>query len=198
MDLESKLAANNYREYYVDLEGEALSRNGKILNILLFIIETSENYIFDCSKLTIAEIKIVLCPIFESSSIAKYMFDWRSDVDGLYHQYNIKLAGVVDVQLYEVAFRKCNGWITRYYQGLFKTLLKYAKETGITTQELDIKKKFSDQFILKKYEINIDDEETLRNLSIDVIYLKRLHLFFNLALPIQKKLVMVNWITKLQ
>jgi hypothetical protein len=153
LDLESKLAANNYREYSVDLEGINLSRNGKILNIQLFIIETSEIVIFDCSKLSIAEIKRVLCPIFESSSIAKYMFDCRSDADGLYHQYNIKLAGVVDVQLYEVAFRKCDGLITRYYHGLFKTLLKYAKETGITTQELDIKKKFSNNFMLKKYEI---------------------------------------------
>ena len=142
------------------------------------MIETSENFIFDCLKLSIVEIKRVLDPIFGKSSIMKYMFDCRSDVDALYHQYNIKLAGVVDAKLYEVGFRKCNGLRTGFCYGLFKTLNENSTQIGITMQEMELKKKHSDQFTQNQYELNINDTDFLRYLSIDVIYLKRIYLIF--------------------
>jgi hypothetical protein len=177
--LERKFQTNNFNEYSVDLEGESLCRDGKILNIQIFVIETNEIIIFDCMKLSIIDIKQVLAPIFENCMIVKYMFDCRSDVDALYHQYNIKMQGIVDVQLFEIGFRKCNGCPqTKHYQGLFKTLNDYATKIGITTKELDIKKKQSQQFDQKNYDLNINDANTLSYLSIDVIYLKKLYLIF--------------------
>ena len=135
-NFETELSKNNFREYSVDLEGERLCRHGKILNIQLCIIETNDIVIFECLKLSIPEMKRVLDPIFDNASIVKYMFDCRSDVDALYHQYNIKLSGVVDIQLYEIAYRKCNGMGNlRFYNGLFKTLTNYAREIDISEKD---------------------------------------------------------------
>jgi exonuclease 3'-5' domain-containing protein 1 len=180
LNFEKKLLTNNFREYSVDLEGERLCRHGRILNIQLYIIETNEMFIFECLKLSIPEMKRVLDPIFDNASILKYMFDCRSDVDALYHQYNIKLSGVVDIQLYEIAYRKCNGMGTsRYYNGLFKTLTEYASSIDISEKDLQIKKKYSDQFCQKNYELNLNDIDVLKYLSIDVLYLKKLYVIFN-------------------
>jgi exonuclease 3'-5' domain-containing protein 1 len=179
-NFEKKLLTNNFREYSVDLEGERLCRHGRILNIQLYIIETNEIFIFECLKLSIPEMKRVLDPIFDNASIVKHMFDCRSDVDALYHQYNIKLSGVVDIQLYEIAYRKCNGMGTsRYYNGLFKTLTEYASSIDISEKDLQIKKKYSDRFCQKNYELNLNDIDVLRYLSIDVLYLKKLYVIFN-------------------
>jgi ribonuclease D len=180
LNFETKLSKNNFREYSVDLEGERLCRHGKILNIQLCIIETNDIVIFECLKLSIPEMKRVLDPIFDNASIVKYMFDCRSDVDALYHQYNIKLSGVVDIQLYEIAYRKCNGMgNSRYYNGLFKTLTIFSSEIDISQIDLQIKKKFSDKFCQKNYDLNLNDLDVLNYLSIDVLYLKKLYVIFN-------------------
>jgi ribonuclease D len=167
-------------EYSVDLEGKNLSRLGRILNIQLCIIETNEIIIFECSKLSIPEMRRVLDPIFGNASIVKYMFDCRSDVDALYHQYNIKLSAVVDIQLYEIAFRKCNGGTNlMFYNGLFRTLAENASVIGISKKKLQIKKKYSDQFRRENFDLNLNDLDVLKYLSIDVFYLKKLYDIFN-------------------
>ncbi len=167
-------------EFSVDLEGDNLCRNGKINYIQLYVIQTDQVFIFNCSCLEKSDVKSALGPLFEQKSISKYMFDCRSDVDALYHQYDIKLNGVVDVQLYEIGFRKCNGQQrTRFYHGLYKTLSEYGHQLSITRNQLAIKDRYSMQFKQKNFLLNVNDPDVLEYLRIDIIYLKKLYQIFN-------------------
>ena len=177
-DFESYINSG-YKEYAVDLEGDNLCRHGKINFIQICVVETSRIFIFDMSELSIADTHRALNPIFSDITVSKYMFDCRSDSDALYHQLNIKLVGVVDVQLYEIGFRKCKNFGTRFYKGLFKTLQEYSHEIGVTSNDLDIKKKYSDQFNEKNYKLDLNDRDVQRYLAIDVLFLKNLYTIFN-------------------
>lgn len=171
---------NYYDELSVDIEGDNLCRDGKIYTIQVYAPKSNKFFLFDCKKLTINDIQSSLNSLFSSHSVKKYFFDCRSDVDALYHQYNIQLNNVIDVQLYEVGFRKCSGISrTRFYSGLYKTLVTYSNEVGVTSSELEIKDKISNQFRSKIYDINLNDRDVLKYLAIDVIYLPKLYnLFF--------------------
>ena len=47
-----------------------------------------------------------LCSLLVNKSIAKLMFDCREDADALYHLHNVRLDGVLDIQLLEVMRRR--------------------------------------------------------------------------------------------
>lgn len=57
--------------------------------------------------------------ILESKSTPKVFFDVRNDSDALYSHFQIKLAGVVDLQLWELAARPFAG---KYVKGLPKCI----------------------------------------------------------------------------
>ena len=186
-----------FSEYAVDLEGDRLCRHGKINFIQICVVSTSKIFIFNCSELSSGEIRRALHPIFSDNSISKFMFDCRSDVDALYHQLDLKLDGVVDVQLFEIAYRKCNGFYNqRFYSGLFKTLNEQSFEAGVSSMDLKIKKKYSDQFKQDNYALNLNDHEVLRYMAIDVIYLKALHTVFNIKIGFGKMRSKINFETK--
>lgn len=87
----------------VDSEGISLSRKGKLT---VLIIATREKvYVFDVLKVGQSIFESGLREILEDSKYEKLMFDCRQDSDALWHQFNIKLAGVVDLQLLEVMQR---------------------------------------------------------------------------------------------
>ncbi|CAF0989339.1 unnamed protein product [Brachionus calyciflorus] len=176
----SKFKNDNFDELSVDIEGDNLCRDGKIYTIQVYSPKSNKFYLFDCTKLSVSEVQSGLDGIFSSYLIKKYFFDCRSDVDALYHQYKIQLNNVIDVQLFEVGFRKCSGIArTNFYSGLYKTLEKYSYEVGISMTELQIKDKISNQFRSKIYDINLNDPDVLKYLAIDVIYLPKLYnLFF--------------------
>ena len=180
LDFEANVTRKRGNEYSVDLEGERLSRHGKINYIQIYEVASNKIFIFVCAKLVKSDVTRVLCPIFDNASIAKYMFDCRSDADALYHQYDIKLTGVIDVQLHEIAFRKCSGFNNqRHYSGLKKTLATYGSKLGITSTDLAIKEKFSNQFNQKNYELDLNESDAVRYLAIDIIYLDELYKIFN-------------------
>ena len=180
LDFDRTVSMRHSSEYSVDLEGDNLSRHGKINYIQIYAVATNKIFIFDCANLEKTDVKRVLSPIFDDASIAKYMFDCRSDVDALYHQYDIKLTGVLDLQLYEIAYRKCTcernqvKW-HKYYNGLKKTLAVYGSQVGITSTDLEIKEKFTKQFIQKNYALDLNDSDVVRYLAIDIIFLDRLY-----------------------
>ena len=176
-----KFTNDSFDELSVDIEGDNLCRDGKIFTIQVFAPKSNKFFLFDCKKLSMDDVRSSLNSVFASNSIKKYFFDCRSDIDALYHQYNIQLNNVIDVQLYEVGFRKCNGISrTRFYCGLKKTLETYSHEVGVTKYELEIKDKISNQFRSNIYDINLDDQNVLKYLEIDVVYLPKLYnLFFN-------------------
>ena len=79
----------------VDCEGISLSKKGQIT---VLITATREKvYLFDV--LTIG--KFIFCSglkeILEDKEQEKLMFDYRQDSDALWYQFNVKLAGVLDL-----------------------------------------------------------------------------------------------------
>lgn len=95
----------------LDCEGHDLGQKGGSLS-LISIRTTSapqpQTYLIDVVKLN----KDALRPLFdilESSSTTKVVFDGRMDYNELYHGFQVKLSGVVDLQLADVASRSING-----------------------------------------------------------------------------------------
>lgn len=107
-DFVNLVQSSNFSEYSVDLEGQ-LHRDGHIDYITIYIPNEDLSFIFDCNELSHGQIKHVLNRILNNDSIIKYVFDCRSDSDALYHLYDIMLVNVIDVQLYEIGYRKCKG-----------------------------------------------------------------------------------------
>ena len=165
-------------EITLDLEGNRLCRSGKINTIQLYMLSRSSLFIFDCAKLNSEQIRRCLRELLCSTTVTKFMFDCRSDVDALYHQYGIKINNVVDLQLYEVGYRRCSGHKTRFYSGLSKTLQTYQNIVGISASELAIKDRYSAQFKTQNYNLPLTNPDCIEYLCIDVKYLHKLYVLF--------------------
>ncbi|XP_028413299.1 piRNA biogenesis protein EXD1-like [Dendronephthya gigantea] len=90
----------------VDCEGVSLSRKGELT--ILSIATREKAYIFDVFKVGRAIFDSGLREILEDETQEKLMFDCRQDSDALWHQFNVKLAGVLDLQLLEIMHRREN------------------------------------------------------------------------------------------
>ncbi|XP_020913445.1 piRNA biogenesis protein EXD1 [Exaiptasia diaphana] len=88
----------------VDCEGVKLSREGELT--IVTVATEEKAYIFDVVKLKKVLFDEGLREILEDKSREKLMFDCRQDSDSLWHQYQVKLTGVLDVQLLEVMKRR--------------------------------------------------------------------------------------------
>ena len=103
----------------VDVEGWHLSRQGTISLVQIFVHATNVVYLVHVAVLGAAafsmpvaavsgifkDMPLTLKTVLESSAVKKLFWDCRSDSDALYHLYGVKLAGVVDVQLWDIATR---------------------------------------------------------------------------------------------
>ena len=87
----------------VDCEGECLSRKGTLQ--LLSVATRNTVFLFDIVELKHAPFERGLRAVLESRDVKKLMFDCRGDADALLHQFNVKLQGVLDVQLLEIIKR---------------------------------------------------------------------------------------------
>ena len=88
----------------VDCEGVSLSRKGALTVIT---VATEEKvFIVDVLKLGRSVFSAGLAEILEDKSQEKLMFDCRQDSDALWHQFRVKLTGVLDLQLFEVIYRR--------------------------------------------------------------------------------------------
>ncbi|GLI80011.1 hypothetical protein PoHVEF18_008359 [Penicillium ochrochloron] len=97
---------------YVDLEGVNLSQHGSISILQVFVYPRDETYLVDVYTLkkkafTVPSSKTgeTLLSILESSDIPKVFFDVRNDSDALFSHFGVKLTGVIDLQLMELATR---------------------------------------------------------------------------------------------
>ena len=88
----------------VDCEGVRLSRKGALTIITVAIKE--KTYIFDVVKLGQAVFREGLGEMLEDESVEKLMFDCREDSDALWHQFSVKLNGVLDLQLLEIIYSR--------------------------------------------------------------------------------------------
>ncbi|KAK3381915.1 ribonuclease H-like domain-containing protein [Podospora didyma] len=115
---------------FLDLEGVNLCRHGTISLITLFIAPHSRACIIDVNKLqaatftTAAEDGTTLKTILKSPTITKIFFDVRNDSDALHHHFGVRLAGIEDVQLMEVATRFPNQ--RHQVKGLAKSIELFA------------------------------------------------------------------------
>jgi exonuclease 3'-5' domain-containing protein 1 len=96
---------------YVDLEGVNLSRHGSISIIQIHILPTNSTYLVDVNTIrteafsTVATNGHTLKSILESEAIPKAFFDIRNDSDALFDIYHVKVSGICDIQLMELATR---------------------------------------------------------------------------------------------
>ena len=90
----------------VDCEGVSLSRKGALT--IITVATEDLVYIFDVLKLGRVIFSSGLGEILADKFREKLMFDCRQDSDALWHQFHIKLAGVLDLQLLEVIYRREN------------------------------------------------------------------------------------------
>ena len=102
----NKYTQGNNNLLAVDCEGVSLSRKGELT--ILSIATKEKVYIFDVFKVGKAIFSGGLKEILEDSTRQKLSFDCRQDSDALWHQFNVKLAGVLDLQLLEVMYRREN------------------------------------------------------------------------------------------
>ncbi|KAK4960216.1 hypothetical protein LTR10_003109 [Elasticomyces elasticus] len=97
---------------YVDLEGVNLSRHGSISIMQIWLPLLQQAFLVDIHVLgTIAFDTMnsggkTLRTILGSERIKKYFSDVRNDADALYALCDVRLVGVVDVQLLELASRR--------------------------------------------------------------------------------------------
>ncbi|KAF1977155.1 hypothetical protein BU23DRAFT_453458 [Bimuria novae-zelandiae CBS 107.79] len=95
---------------YVDLEGVNLSRNGSISILTLYDLSSKTVFFIDefvdrMSSFGTKPHFITLKKILESTEIPKVFFDARNDSDALFAHFGIKLQGVQDLQVMELATR---------------------------------------------------------------------------------------------
>lgn len=156
---------------YIDLEGVNLSRHGSISILQIFVLPLEKTYLIDIHTLKKKAFLHSGCngqtllDILESSHIPKVFFDVRNDSDALFSHFGVKLAGVVDLQLMELATRDFS---KKYVKGLAKCI---EKDTPITNQEIQSWK------AAKEKGLNLFDPErggsydifNVRPLSSDII-----------------------------
>ena len=71
------------------------------------MVATKEKaYVFDIRTMGKTPFTSGLKSILESESQEKLMFDCREQSDALWHQFQVKLSGVLDLQLLEVIYRR--------------------------------------------------------------------------------------------
>lgn len=91
----------------VDCEGVNLGRSGELT--VLSIAIPNKTFIFDVLKLGKHVFDDGLRDILEDKDKEKLMFDCRRDADSLYHQFQVNISGVLDLQLLEVMHRRKSG-----------------------------------------------------------------------------------------
>ena len=95
-------------ELAFDCEGVKLGRGGKI-TLVQIGAKNGTVYLFDVLVLGKDLFSVGMKDILESPIIYKYMYDCRRDSDSLYHEFDVKLTNVLDMQLFEFIVRPTAG-----------------------------------------------------------------------------------------
>lgn len=126
---------NNPPSIYVDLEGINLSRHGSISIMQIFLLPRDEVYLIDIHTLGQEAFSHpstcgkTLKGILEDENIQKVFFDVRNDSDALYAHFSVRLAGIQDIQLLELATRRGS---RRFINGLARCI---ERDAGLTWSE---------------------------------------------------------------
>mmetsp|Transcript_10558 Transcript_10558/g.30070 ORF Transcript_10558/g.30070 Transcript_10558/m.30070 type:complete len:249 (+) Transcript_10558:65-811(+) len=120
----------------VDLEGIALSRDGQICLIQLAVDGDPEVKLIDVVSLGQEAFDAgLLGSLLSNDTVRKLMYDVRGDADALYHQFKVRIANVVDVQV--LYCRTFDSPSDPYVKGLGKALSRCPGLTDDQRAELD-------------------------------------------------------------
>ena len=128
-----------------DCEGVRLSRTGKIT--LLQIAIPKKIFLIDVMTIGVKEVFIDggLKDIIESEEILKLAYDVRMDSDALFHQHDVVLKNVLDLQLLDIAIRRAAGGIVEHLPSLSKTVSRRLTNAEILVCE-DLKKRVKNMY----------------------------------------------------
>ncbi|KAL4780329.1 ribonuclease H-like domain-containing protein [Aspergillus varians] len=135
---------NNPPSVYVDLEGINLSRHGSISIMQIFLLPRNEVYLIDVHTLGQEAFSHhstggkTLKGILEDQNIQKAFYDVRNDSDALYAHFGVRLAGIQDIQLLELATRSGS---RRFVNGLARSI---ERDAGLTWSEASTWKDIKD------------------------------------------------------
>ena len=146
---------------YVDLEGNNLSRHGTLSLVTIFVEPEKKVYLIDVTTLqqdafdTAGSNGRTLRAVLESDRVTKVFFDIRNDSDALFSLYGVKVDGVEDLQLIELASRTVN---RKHVNGLAKCI---GKDSTIGYAEKQVWQKVKDKGRLL-VDYSVFDERPLR------------------------------------
>ena len=128
-----------------DCEGVRLSRTGKIT--LLQIAIPKKIFLIDVMTIGGKEVFTDggLKDIIESEEILKLAYDVRMDSDALFHQHDVVLKNVLDLQLLDSAIRREAGGIVEHLPSLSKTVSRRLTNAEILVCE-DLKKRVKNMY----------------------------------------------------
>ena len=113
----------------VDCEGVSLSRTGELCLIQVSAGLSYENglrlfhvYLFDVVALGHAAFTTGLADILQAPTPTKLFYDVRRDSEALFHQFGVRLKGVCDMQLLEIANRRARNQNIVYLPGLARLI----------------------------------------------------------------------------
>ena len=99
-----------------DCEGDNLGTSGGRLSVILLrgVIADSQTYIIDVPRLSLTSLQPIL-DLLRSPNIRKVVFDGRMDFSALYHELEVELQNVIDLQLVDIMsrFARGEGWETQ-------------------------------------------------------------------------------------
>jgi exonuclease 3'-5' domain-containing protein 1 len=112
---------------YIDLEGNNLSRKGTLSLVTILVEPRHTVHLIDVTGLGKQAFQVTgpspdertLKSILESQDIVKVFFDIRNDSDALFGLFGVRVAGIEDVQLMELASRNFS---KRFINGLAKCI----------------------------------------------------------------------------
>ncbi|XP_069105852.1 piRNA biogenesis protein EXD1-like [Argopecten irradians] len=131
----------------VDCEGVNLGRSGELT--VLTIAIPNKTFIFDVLKLGKHVFDDGLRDVLEDKNTEKLMFDCRRDADSLYHQFQVNISGVLDLQLLEVMHRRKPG----------TSLVKSASGSRRSTRTDDVESIYG---FLRCMELYLSDKEIIK------------------------------------
>lgn len=134
-NLKRKTKHDSSRFIAVDCEGVSLSRHGALT--IITVATEEEVYIFDVYKLGKFIFSCGLSQILEDKSCTKLMFDCREDSDALWHQFNVRMTGILDLQLLEILYRRENDTVADKATDQFSFSTSYSHRNQRTHDQVE-------------------------------------------------------------
>lgn len=125
----------------VDCEGVSLSRTGQLCLVQVSTEMEKDTglfhvYLFDVVALGEKAFSCGLSALLTAPHPRKLFYDVRRDSEALYHQFGVKLQGVLDIQLLEIARRRLRQESNQYLPGLARLIGERFPDLDATLQTI--------------------------------------------------------------